>query len=529
MNKVSKIFLLIFLTGLALCLASSLDTTITWTPLEYHFGLLCSLPLLFWVGFTFLILATLLPIKADNEPLGIFKLVTVYGLFQGIPSLFLSNPYRGDTYGIIRITSEVGIHGFIPISQTTEAYLQFPGQVLFIDSVHEVTGVSLLGMAQYFPIVSSTVTLLCAYIFFRRFVQDKVRLKLLTFITMFGLVYMQYHMVPQAFALIPLLVLATALTHRGSRWVVIAVLAMGFLTISHPPTAVFALLFTGMAAICELAFRKVPDRERQLGPELSPSIKGRSLRFSLVFILCLILWLGWVMMPARGFTTQVTAGFINFAQTELVAEPTGFVPQVPRVIQPLFTQLSWQLSQSSPYHLTTRIRTIAFFIITLCCLLSLWPIFRRARTRVNLLLFAWLAAVVAITILYVLYFRLNLADRAYMLLLLIAPLIVFTALPHLPNVKWQSCVIALFLIASLAEGSTTYRDSNQYIVPTQSLVLTAFLDHHKGEGTMMVIDPYSHLWRQLQAAKPAAKSDDSVRRARPKIYDNGIHELYLLK
>ena len=533
-----------------LCLASSLNTVVTWTPLEYQLGLLSSLPMLFYVGFLLLLLGMLLSIKTDAEPLFILKLALAFAVFQGIPSLFLSNPYRPDTYFFIKLTSDLMSHSFIPISQLAEAYAQFPGGVLSVGFIERVTGISLFSLSQWFPMFSSAVTLLCAYVFYRRFLRDEISARLVTFISMFGLVYMQYYMVPQGFALTPLLLLAIALTYRSVEWRVIALLAMTFLIITHPPTALFAILLIGLTSICQLLLPKlrIGNQSREL-TSLYPSETGNSM--TNMFLFSVVLWFGWFVFIAHGFFADIVGVLANYFEAE-----AGLL--APREGEPFFTALFWQLSES-PYWFTSSIRTVAFLLTALYSSLSLWVLFSRENEiDAQTIPLAWIGAAYLFTIFWIVYSGLNLADRGFLFLFLMAPLAAFKALPYLRHARWRRTMIMFLLVLSIAQGSTLYRDSNQYIVPEQSLALPGFLELHvhrkimggyyipwksgrdilpfysinsplpKSETAIIVIDPYGKLWSQLAyAGSTDIEAIYACYENGSKIYGNGVHELYL--
>ena len=121
-------------------------------------------------------------------------------------------------------------------------------------------------------------------------------------------------------------------------------------------------------------------------------------------------------------------------------------------------------------------------------------------------------------------------------------------------------MVMLLVIISLAQGSTAYRDSNQYIVPDQSVALPAFLELHttgkvmgghyippgaarhelpafsinaplpKGEAVIVVVDDHSRLWNQLKyMGDPHIEKLYDSCYSYPKIYENGTHHLYLIK
>lgn len=551
MNRISKFSLVLFFSGLAVCLASSLNTVVAWTPLEYQLGLLSSLPVLFYVGFLLLMLGTLLPIKkTDTEPLFILKLALAFGVFQGIPSLFLSNPYRPDTHFFIKLTSDLMSHFFIPISQSVEAYAQFPGGVLSVGFVERVTGISLFSLAQYFPMLFSAITLLYAYIFFRRLLRDEVSVRLVTFISMSGLIYMQYHMVPQGFALIPLLLLATALTYRSVEWRVIALLAVAFLTIAHPPTALFAILLIGLVSLCRLALPRlrITNQACKLTSLYPDETRNSSTN---MFLFSVVLWFGWFVFIAHGFFADTVGVLANYFETE-----AGLLALKGR--EPYLSTFLWQLSES-PYSLTTLIRTIIFFLTVFYSSLCLWVIFsKRNKIGTETISLAWIGAAYIFTAFWAMFSGLNLIDRGFLFLFLMAPLVAFEALPYLRRARWKHAIVLLVLILSLVQGSTLYRDSNQYIVPRQSLILPEFLELHvdrklmggyyipcesgrhtlpfcginspllKGETAIVVIDPYGKLWSYLvYRGSTNVEAIYAYYENGSKIYGNGVHELYL--
>lgn len=507
--RIDKRFIsILFWLGISLCLISSVKTNILWTPLEYKIGILASLPLTFWLGYILSLLSMIYGIKFDKEIIFFLKATIVFSIFMGIPSLFLKNPYDGDAYLTIKLVNNMVKNAFVNISSTFEnVYEQFPFIVLFVGMLKLILGISTDSIGRYFLLLSSGITFLTLYGFMKVLSgEENFDYKSVSLSTSFGLVWMQYHMVPQSLALFSIFILIwSILKPKFFPWRVISIIAILASVTNHPPSTLFILSVLILFILLNFIFSKSYMMEHK--------------KYTLISILFGVIWISWLSYLSFG-SSGIFRLMVNIILSSFKAEEH---PNYASILEGTGAKGFWENYKffiRSYYGLTGAIRTFsflfnAFLSSILLFILSIW---KNKFNRFNILGISWLISG-AIFIFFSLFkqLHLNMGDRGYLFFyILTIPII----LAGLGNIKLSTfkrkAILAVLIICVLGNALTKFRDSNQYIIPDQRLVVDNFL-YQKGERQPIItynlsdsdsferrhisyiafIDRYSELWARL--------------------------------
>ena len=457
-----KLSLLFFFLGLAISIASCAGYSINYIPTTYQFGLIQVLPPLFWLGFAICLLALLEGINRDGERVFFIKVFLLSMLIWNIPTLFLAHPYAQDTYMHIFSATPVMLSGHVPTAGEALPRLfqyypaSFPGYFILLTSLFEVTDVTLLGFAKYYPLFSSAVSFLAIWLFFKTFLPSKnYRWALL--IAMLANVYFQLHVSPQSVGLVAGLLTLVALEKVGLCWKVIAILLFAYIIISHPTTAFIVLSAAGLAWLLRIGL-----------------VRGMKALTEPVPLL-VVCWLAWSFLYASPFGQRVT----ELAVTAPVVPDVPVVPTTGIAVVDIAIAEAWQRIYGV-FYWAPRMRLIVlgvFAIGSIYYLVRQWLNKANPNQRLLITYTAFLIAPVVMTLIDITFLKLGqLHDRYFLFFLLVASILLVRLAEGIRHLfSRNACLLALVFLA-LFNFTTVYYQSSLFITSDETVSASRFVN-----------------------------------------------------
>ncbi len=259
-------FLLIFLAGLALALASFLHYSIEWIPLNYGFGLLQLLPFSFWIGLAIMAISCLVGTKIDSEKIFLIKAFLLFFIVWTVPVFFEQNASTWDSFVHFNNAKRISESDYWK-SIGTGDYLSWPGSFLYNYNLFVLTGLNAESFIKYYPFFSVALTFLAFAVFTRKLLPKNYRLAL--FLLIFFPAWLTFHLSPQSLGLPFLLFALSTLFCKKNLFWVIGFLFGVWLLVSHPTTMATALAIVTMWAIMNFIsglFTKKAENEKTAQP-----------------------------------------------------------------------------------------------------------------------------------------------------------------------------------------------------------------------------------------------------------------------
>jgi hypothetical protein len=452
-NKKSIISLFALISGFALCLYSSKNYILEY-PLDYTFGLLGTLPTLFWFGFFVMLGSIIYGLKVDSEKVFLVKMIFIYMIIWGIPSIFLNNPYRGDIYGVLRLTDL--IQNDFQSADTTSigGYIYYPGFFILLANLLTITDINQLTVARYYPFFSSVFSFICIFLFFKIFIRHE-HLKYALLIAAFCNVWLQYHLAPQSLAFPIFLSVLISFEHKQIGWKIVGFLLAGLLFVSHPPTTIFLLIFL----IIKWLILNTTKFEEYKMLNIKFDLRSSVYLMSIGAFIYILLKSGRMLNMSSNLQHNI--------------------------ITVIFTRLF-----ESPYFIISSLRFAILCIFGLSILIILKNMVSHANSeeskRYTKYALAWFIAVAFFWIINMKFAYLNLFDRTYIYLMVFAPLVLVKEMYPLPK-NMKRTITTIFIAIAILIAATTYSDSNFYITTDQKLVAT---NHYEVRDDLIILDTY---------------------------------------
>lgn len=461
-----KLSLLFFFLGLTISIASCAGYSINYIPTTYQLGLIQILPPLFWVGFALCLFSLLEGVHRDTERLFFVKALLLSILIWNITTLVLQYPYAPGSYMHIFEASPIILTGHVPAASEAlwlfRSYpASFPGYFILLTSLFEVTDVTLLGFATYYPLFSSAVTFLAIWLFFKTFLPSKnYRWALL--IAMLANVYFQLQVSPQSAGLFAGLLLLVALENADWQWRVTATLLFAYVTISHPTTAFIILPAAGLAWLLRLLL--VRDRKILLEP--------------VPFFV--IGWIAWTLLFAVPFWERLARlavtqlAMIGAAQPDVRIVLAAGIPAadifIAEVWRRLYGALCW----------APRIR---FVVLGVFALGSVYYLARQRLNKANhnqrllITYTAFLIAPVVMTLIDITFLRTGqLHDRYFLFFLLVASILLVKLGAGIRHAIKKKAFFIILAVVALLNLSTTFYQSARFTTSDQTFAASEFVN-----------------------------------------------------
>lgn len=363
-NKTDHI---LFLLGLILCLIVIKEPSIGWVPLDYEFGLLQAVPLLFWGGIALMMINILLVFRNERYSLFVLKLFILFILLHNIPLFFTGNIYQPDAlmsvqHSVSYIDSSAMMN--YPIDSTFfgsryEAYADWPLFFTGGAAMNALLGTETFTFAIYFPIIASSLMFLSVACLFKLCLEGKwLKFALLLYIPLN--VWLEFNYVPKALATPMFLLAFFCLSQRGNAWSLLTIIIMAYLVATHPIMSLVMMLCLVSLIFLTMIFRRLnPDARLQSGAGVN------------TVILFAVMFLSWMFLQA-----STTAGPLVVAFAEAIANLKSFFLGI-------FDRFEFQTSL--PWHLGPQIRFYVAMSFSLLSLLSMVILVLKKREPEKLL------------------------------------------------------------------------------------------------------------------------------------------------
>jgi hypothetical protein len=450
---------ILFLIGLILCLIAIKEPSIGWVPLDYEFGLLQAVPLLFWAGIALMVANILLVFRNERYSFFIAKLFILFILLHNIPLFFTGNIYQPDALMSVQhsvsYTDSSAMMNY-PADSTFfgsryEAYTDWPLFFTGGAAMNAVLGTETLTFAIYFPLIASSLMFLSVACLFKLFLEDKwLKFALLLYVPLN--VWLEFNYVPKALATPMFLLAFFCLSQKGNAWSLLTIIIMAYLVATHPITSLVMMLCLISLIFLAMIFRRLnPDARLQSGAGVN------------TVILFAVMFLSWMF-----FQANTTAGPLVIAFAESIANLKSFFLGI-------FDRFEFQTSL--PWHYGPQIRFYVAVSFSFLSLLSMVVLVLKKREPEKLLFPAaiFTGSLLLLVLDFIVYA--GFMSARYMLLMAItAP--IFVAL-LLKNTGWHRRLVqvlcCLVIMVAALNFSVAYYRADVNIVSDTALATADYV------------------------------------------------------
>ena len=467
-NKTRQI---LFLLGLIICLISSREVTIGWVPLDYEFGLLQALPLMFWAGTALMATSILLGFRNERYSLFVLKLFVLFLVLQNIPLLFTGNIYQPDAlmsiqHSVSYVDSSAAMN-YAPGTFYADRYETYTDWPLFFVGgavINTILGMEPLTFAIYFPLIASALMFLSVACLYKLCLESQwLRFALLLYVPLN--VWLYFHYVPKSLATPIFLLLFYCLSKRGSAWSLITIILMFYLAASHPPTSLVMMFGIVLLVLFTKFFRHLQPRDNLR--------TGAGINTAILFAVMFVSWMFFQAATTTGLLIlRLEEGIVNLGTLLFSLEQR------------------FEMETDLPWHYAPLIRFYVTILFSLLSLLSLGLLVLRKRDLDKLLypgaIFA--GGLAFLTLDFIAYHG-AWGSRYMILTAITAPALIGLLLKNseLPRRLGQILCCLLLLIAALNFSTAHYR-INVNIVSDTAL---STADHLSEEfSDQVVVGPF---------------------------------------
>ncbi|MGD0057098.1 MAG: hypothetical protein ABSB83_04485 [Methanomassiliicoccales archaeon] len=465
----SSLLALLSLAGFGVVLSSSVGYDIEWVPPQTVFGLFGLVPLSFWLGIALIMLSMLLGIRSKNEHLFFLQALLLFVSIWGAPSFFERFPSVWDSYGHYQSVESVMRYG-ISGAGTTSYQFSYPGFFILSASYSSLGSPPVLLFLRFYPIFSSTLTLLALYLFTRTYIAG-VDYRFALVVSMLADVWIQVHFSPESLGLAMGLLVFVFLEKDGLEWLLAAISAFAYVVISHPTTVLFVL---GAIAIKEIIVRTTRLRRKWSYQRLEKPWP---------ISIFLLMWISWL------FTGAITLFTLQAGQ---IYSHLSFISNIPEA-------LGGTVQQRAAENIFATSPQIRLFLLGSLVLLAgsslAYYIFTRRRRDLALP-----ANTIALFILPIIVVPLDLVllggqiyDRGILYLILGASMIITLVIVSRSRGILRRIIAVGVLIVVFLGMTTTFYQETLYVTSEESLKATEFLQSGMISDSVVVggmIPPY---------------------------------------
>ena len=461
---------LLSLSGFIIVLASSINHEIEFVPVV-EFGLFSVLPSTYYVGIGLMGLSLVLGLNSKNEACFFMQALLLYLGIWGARFLFTANPSIWDSY-MHYFSSLRMVETGTTIGEGVFSYsANYPGFFLLGATIDLMAQPDVLALLQYWPLFTVTLTTLSIYLFVRTYL-SKVDGRIALPIILLGNVWLAYHYSPQSLGLAIGLLVFVFLEKKGFYWLILALAAFTYVTISHPTTGFFIML--------ALVGRQVLMLYR------NRNTKGMRKEISWPVIELGMIWAAWLVTGAREYSVFLS---------DLISSKISYIFYVPEATGEAIVQRT----SGNLWTLGPLLRLVILGVLGLLVLVTIYLHYGRSRSRRRELPGALLALSVlsiAIVPLDIFFLQGQLYDRGFLYFVLAGTILVsFVILQRQTDLR-KLAAILLSLAAVTACSSLFYQDSLM-TVSTQSRAMSDFIDERMSFDSWVVGGSYPDIvWKE---------------------------------
>lgn len=459
---------LLSLSGFIIVVASSIGQSIEFVP-PVEFGLFAVLPITYYVGIGLMALSMTLGLNSKNEACFFMQALLLYLGIWGARFLFTANPTIWDSY-MHYFSSLRMIETGTTIGEGLFSYsANYPGFFLLGATYGLMAQPDVLTFLQYWPMFALSVTTLSMYLFVRTYL-NKVDGRIALLVILLGNVWLAYHYSPQSLGLAMGLMVFVFLEKKGFYWLILAMAAFTYVTISHPTTGFFIML--------ALIGRQVLVLYRNM------RTKGVKREISWPVIELALIWAAWLVTGALEYSVFLY---------DLISSKIFYIFYVPEATgQAIVQRTSGNLWTLGPLLRLAILGTLGFLVLVTIYLQ--YKTKRRRELPGAVLALAFLS--IAIVPLDIFFLQGQLYDRGFLYFMLAATVLVSLVVFHRSTTPRKVVAVLLGLAAVTACTSLFYQDSLM-TVSTQSMAMSDFIDERVPFDAWVVGGTYPDIvWRE---------------------------------
>jgi len=456
-NRIRPAFLyLLSLTGLAICIASSIGHEFQSVPVGTPFGLWGVLPLPYWIGIGVMALGMFIGMRQGSETVFFLQTLMLFVAMWGAPALFEKYPTIFDSYMHYYSAVDIARNGFVSSAAAFEYSYNYPGFFALAASYILLGNPPELLFLKLWPLFVAAFTLAAMYLFTRTYVPG-LDYRMAFLIVAFVNVWLQFNFSPQSIGLAIGLLIFVCLEREGRAWKFTAVALFSFLVLAHPTTMIFVLGAVFLREVMVRLHRFFMARDRPMRKEKAWPVGA----FLLIF-------LGWYITGAGEFTLNLS---------KFIAERVQYLGYMGETMQ---DQIVMRTSADNILGtLYPQIRTLAvglFGLLTLIAFIVFWYN-RRKSTAVGLpknILPLFFIPLIIIP-LDTLFFNGQLYDRGLLYIMLVAPIIFVPILMGKGRRIARPALAAVVAVAVVLVASTLFYQESLYTSSDESMAVSEYL------------------------------------------------------
>jgi hypothetical protein len=443
---------LLSLSGFLIVVASSIGQSIDYVP-PVEFGLFAVLPATYYVGIGLMALSMMLGFNSKSEACFFMQALLLFLAIWGARFLFTANPTIWDSY-MHYFSSLRMIETGTTIGEGIYSYSSnYPGFFLLGATFGLMAQPDVLAFLQYWPMFTVSITTLSMYLFVRTYLH-KVDMRIALLVILLGNVWLAFHYSPQSLGLAIGLLVFVFLEKKGFYWLILALAAFTFVTISHPTTGFFIML--------ALIGRQVLMLFRNM------RTKGLKREISWPVIELALIWGAWLVTGAQQYSIFLS---------DLVASKILYIFYVPEATgQAIVQRTSGNLWIIGPYLRLVILGTLGLLVIV-AIYLHYFGKERKERKELPGAILALSILSIAIVPLDIFFLQGQLYDRGFLYFVLAATVLVAFVVFQRRTTLRKVAVVLLALAAVTACTSLFYQDSLM-TVSTESIAMSDFIDEH---------------------------------------------------